>query len=63
MKNIKNKNSYTFIDIYIMSILLFTILIFKSIKSLLEIFSYGIFKKQILTEKSNIGFDIKIKIK
>lgn len=63
MNNIKNKNSYSFIDIYIMSILLFTILIFKSIKSLLEIFSYGIFKKQILTEKSNIGFDIKIKIK
>ena len=63
MNNIKNKNSYTFIDIYIMSIFLFTILIFKSIKSLLEIFSYGIFKKQILTEKSNIGFDIKIKIK
>ena len=63
MNNIKNKNSYTFIDIYIMSIFLFTILIFKSIKSLLEIFSYGIFKKQILTEKSNIGFDIKINIK
>ena len=63
MNNIKIKNSYSFIDIYIMSILLFTILIFKSIKSLLEIFSYGIFKKQILTEKSNIGFDIKIKIK
>ena len=28
-----------------------------------RIFSYGIFKKEILTTKSNLGVDIKIKIR
>jgi len=33
------------------------------LKSLSGIFSYGILKKEILTTKSNLGVDIKIKIK
>tara|TARA_B100001109_G_C18625219_1_gene363416 strand:- start:170 stop:355 length:186 start_codon:yes stop_codon:yes gene_type:complete len=61
MKNKKKLKSI--IDIYIL-IILFTInLLYKSFKDLTEIFSYGIFKKEILTKDSNIGFDIKIKIK
>ena len=63
MKNIKDKRFNSIIDIYIFTILFFSILIYKSSKDLLEIFSYGIFKKEILTKDSNIGFDIKIKIK
>ena len=38
-------------------------ILFKSLKTLSMIFSYGIFKKEILTTKSNLGFDMKIKIK
>jgi len=35
----------------------------KVIKTLSKIFTYGIIKKEILTTKSNLGVDIKIKIK
>ena len=38
-------------------------LVFKSLKTLFKIFTYGIIKKEILTTKSNLGVDIKIKIK
>ena len=37
--------------------------VFKSLKTLSRIFTYGILKKEILTTKSNLGVDIKIKIK
>ncbi len=48
----------------IMIFFLFIVFIlFKSLKTLSMIFSYGIFKKEILTTKSNLGFDMKIKIK
>jgi len=43
---------------------LFTVfLVFKSLKTLSKIFTYGIIKKEILTTKSDLGVDIKIKIK
>ena len=61
MKN--NKEFNKVVDIYIFTVIFLLILFYKSVKVLLEIFSYGVFKKEILTEESNIGFDIKIKIK
>ena len=61
MKNNKKVNKV--VDNYIFIIIFLIILLFKSIRDLIEIFSYGIFKKEILTEDSKIGFDIKIRIK
>ena len=61
MKN--NKEFNKFVDIYIFTVIFLTILFYKSLRVLLEIFSYGVLKKEILTEESNIGFDIKIKMK
>ena len=61
MKNNKKFNKVA--DIYIFTIIFSTILFYKSVRVLIEIFSYGILKKEILTEESNIGFDMKIKMK
>ena len=61
MKN--NKEFNKVVDIYIFTVIFLIILFFKSLRVLLEVFSYGFFKKEILTEESNIGFDIKIKMK
>ena len=61
MKNNKKFNKVA--DIYIFTIIFSTILFYKSVRVLIEIFSYGVLKKEILTEESNIGFDIKIKMK
>ena len=61
MKN--NKEFNKVVDIYIFTVIFLIILFYKSIRVLIEIFSYGILKKEILTEESNIGFDIKIKMK
>tara|TARA_Y100001978_G_scaffold159279_1_gene145081 strand:+ start:709 stop:894 length:186 start_codon:yes stop_codon:yes gene_type:complete len=61
MKPIQKKNSL--IDNYILLTLFLLILLFQSIKTLLELFSYGIIKKEVLTEKSNLGFDLKIRMK
>ena len=61
MKN--NKEFNKVVDIYIFTVLFLIILFYKSVRVLIEIFSYGILKKEILTEESNIGFDIKIKMK
>ena len=61
MKN--NKEFNKVVDIYIFTVIFLIILFYKSVRVLIEIFSYGVFKKEILTEESNIGFDIKIKIK
>ena len=61
MGNSKNKNILVENIIFLF---LFTVfLVFKSLKTLSEIFTYGILKKEILTNRSNLGFDIKIKIK
>ena len=61
MKN--NKEFNNVVDIYIFTVIFIIILFYKSIRVLIEIFSYGVLKKEILTEESNIGFDIKIKMK
>ena len=61
MKN--NKKFNKIVDIYIFTVLFVMISLYESIGVLVEIFSYGILKKEILTEESDIGFDIKIKMK
>ncbi len=61
MKN--NKEFNKVVDIYIFTVIFLIILFYKSVKVLIEIFSYGVLKKEILTEESNIGFDLKIKMK
>ena len=61
MKN--NKEFNKVVDIYIFTVIFLIILFYKSVRVLTEIFSYGVLKKEILTEESNIGFDIKIKMK
>ena len=59
----KNKNKNYVVENLLVFFLFIVFIFFKSLKTLSEIFSYGIFKKEILTTKSNLGFDIKIKIK
>ena len=61
MKN--NKKFNKLVDIYIFTVIFFILLFYKSVRVLLEVFSYGVLKKEILTEESNIGFDLKIKMK
>ena len=61
MKN--NKEFNKVVDIYIFTVIFLIILFYKSVRDLIEIFSYGILKKETLTDKSKIGFDIKIKMK
>ena len=63
MNNLLNKKKDTLIDSIIVFILFLSVLIFKSLKTLSALFTYGIFKKEILTTKSNLGVDIQIKIK
>ncbi len=63
MNNLLNKKSSSLIDSIIIFFLLISFLIFESLKTLSGIFTYGIFKKEILTTKSNLGFDFKIKIR
>ena len=50
------------IDLYILTTLFLFILTIKALSSLLELFTYGIFKKEVLTESSKLGFDMKIKM-
>ena len=62
MKNTSLIKFNDVIDAYIIfTIFLFTLSI-KALISLFEIFTYGIFKKEILTESSKLGFDITIKM-
>ena len=63
MSNLENKNKNILIDNLIVFFLVIVFLVFKSLKTLSRIFTYGILKKEILTTKSNLGVDIKIKIK
>ncbi len=58
----KNRNE-TLVEKLMIFFFFVVFLSFKSLKILSEIFSYGILKKEILTTKSNLGVDIKIKIK
>ena len=59
----KNKNKNILVENIIVFFLFTVFLVFKSLKTLSRIFSYGILKKEILTTKSNLGVDIQIKIK
>ncbi len=59
----KNKNKNILVENIIVFFLFTVFLVFKSLKTLSGIFSYGILKKEILTTKSNLGVDIQIKIK
>ena len=63
MSNLVNKNKNILVENIIVFFLFSVFLVFKSLKTLSRIFSYGILKKEILTNKSNLGVDIQIKIK
>ena len=63
MSNLDNKNKNILVENIIVFFLFTVFLVFKSLKTLFGIFSYGILKKEILTTKSNLGVDIQIKIK
>ena len=63
MSSLTNKNKNYVVDKLIVFFLFIVFLFLKSLKTLSEIFSYGIYKNEILTTKSNLGVDIKIKIK
>ena len=63
MGNLDKKNKNILVENIIVFFLFTVILVYKSLKTLSRIFSYGILKKEILTTKSNLGVDIQIKIK
>ena len=63
MSNFNNKSKNKLVDNLIVFFLFITLIVFNSLKTLFEIFSYGILKKELLTDKSKLGFDMKIKIK
>ncbi len=63
MSNLDKKNKNILIENLIFFFLFTVFLVFKSLQTLFRIFTYGILKKEILTTKSNLGVDIKIKIK
>ena len=61
--NLGNKNKNILVENINVFFLFTVFLVFKSLKTLSKIFTYGIIKKETLTTKSNLGVDIKIKIK
>ena len=63
MNNLENKNKNILVENLIVFFLFSVFLVFKSLKTLSRIFTYGILKKEILTTKSKLGVDIQIKIK
>ena len=63
MNNLSNEKKSSLVDTFIIFILFLSVLIFESIKTLSMLFTYGILRKEILTTKSNLGFDFKIKIR
>ena len=63
MSNLENKNKNILVENIIVFFLFTVYMVFKSLKTLSRIFSYGFLKKEILTTKSNLGADIQIKIK
>ena len=63
MNNLLNKKRSYLVDSIIIFFLIISFLVFESLKTLSGIFTYWIFKKEILTTKSNLGFDFKIKIR
>ena len=63
MGKLDNKNKNLLVENIIVFFLFTVFLVFKSLQTLSKIFTYGIIKKETLTTKSNLGVDIKIKIK
>ena len=63
MSNLDKKNENLLVENIIVFFLFTVVLVLKSLKTLSKIFTYGIIKKEILTTKSDLGVDIKIKIK
>ena len=63
MSNLDNKNKNILVENIIVFFLFTVFLVFKSLKTLSKVFTYGFFKKEVLTTKSNLGVDISIKIK
>ena len=63
MSKLNNKNKNILVENLIVFFLFTVFLVFNSLKTLSKIFTQGIIKKEILTTKSNLGVDIKIKIK
>ena len=61
MSILENKNKNILVENLIIFFLFTVFLVFKSLKALSGIFTYGILKKEILTTKSNLGVDIKNK--
>ena len=62
MKNTSIIKFNDVIDAYIIFTIFFLTLSINALISLFEIFTYGIFKKEILTESSKLGFDITIRM-
>jgi hypothetical protein len=63
MSNVENNSRNIIVENFIIFSLFTIVLVLKSLKTLSKIFTYGFLKKEILTTKSNLGVDIKIKIK
>jgi hypothetical protein len=63
MGNLEIKNKNILVDNLIVFFLFTIFLVFKSLKTLSRVFTYGFLKKEVLTTKSNLGADISIKIK
>ena len=63
MNNLLNKKRNVLVDSVIIFFLFASVLIFESLKTLSGLFTYGILKKEVLTKKSNLGFDLKIRMK
>jgi len=62
MNELEIKNKNILVENIIILFLFTVFLFFKSLGTLFKIFTYGIIKKEVLTTKSNLGVDIKIKI-
>ena len=62
MKNNSTIRFNNVIDAYILFTIFFFTLSINALSVLFELFTYGIFKKEILTESSKLGFDITIKM-
>ncbi len=59
----KPKNNISFTNNFIILIFSIISLFFESIIIIISIFKKGIFKKEILSKKTNLGFDLIIKRK
>jgi len=63
MNNLLNKKRTSLVDSIIIFFFFVSLLNFDSLKTLSGLFTYGILKREILTTKSDLGFDFKIKMK